>query len=132
MKLLLTTILLANLTSAAPATPPSNPLLAARQTGACLQQCLPLPPPQTDAQRCDATTSCVPLASGKTYCACRAGYRGSTGAPPDDTGVQFRLDGIGQDGRVFVSPGLACGQLCDEWYLGAQGCREVAARSDCA
>lgn len=81
---------------------------------------------------CNPTTACSVIGS-HTYCACRAGYRATTGANPGDTGVQWRLPAsTGQEGRVFVSPGVTCDTLCDHWELGAKGCQEVGLRADCA
>ena len=80
---------------------------------------------------CDQTTSCS-LVANHTYCACRAGYRATTGADPGDSSVQFRLPVAYQEGRVFVEPGVTCDTLCDHWELGAGGCQEVTLRPDCA
>ncbi len=89
--------------------------------------CNPHPPNNV----CNPTTSCAPIGTN-TYCACRAGYRATTGARPGDTSVQWRLTTPGQEGRVFVAPGATCDTLCDHWELGAQGCQEVGLRADCA
>lgn len=98
-----------------------------QRTPATCQTCNPNP----GQNLCSATTACSVLGS-KTYCACRGGYRATTGANPGDTSVQWRLSVPGQEGRVFVAPGVTCDTLCDQWYLGAAGCREVKLRSDCA
>lgn len=80
---------------------------------------------------CSIITACS-VVGMKIYCACRAGYRATTGARPGDTSVQWRLPTPGQEGRVFVSPGVTCDTLCDQWQLGRQGCQEVGLRTDCA
>ena len=86
--------------------------------------------PNPNNNVCNPTTSCS-LVGGHTYCACRAGYRATTGANPGDSSVQWRLNAPYQDGRVFVAPGVTCDTLCDHWELGAGGCQEVSLRSDC-
>ncbi|ORY18719.1 hypothetical protein BCR34DRAFT_595948 [Clohesyomyces aquaticus] len=79
---------------------------------------------------CDITTSCITLdgatrgGSGQHMCACRHGFRAS-GAAANDKSVQARLPWVGQEGRVFVKPGVACNILCDHFQLGRDGCKEV-------
>ncbi|KAF2672578.1 hypothetical protein BT63DRAFT_450604 [Microthyrium microscopicum] len=94
-----------------------------------IAQCFPFP----EQNKCDITTSCTStgaIHSGGTtapdYCACRAGYKADPAVyPPSDGSVQMRLVWPGQEGRVFVKPGVPCNTLCDHWELGAQGCQEV-------
>lgn len=109
----------------------ANPLSALdpRAPAQCLQ-CKPFPTPGDNSQQCDQSTICV-TQGGRNYCACRGGYRGSGAYPPGDTSVQYRLSTPGQEGRVFVSPGVQCNTLCNEWYLGKDGCKEVGLRADC-
>ncbi|KAL6717674.1 hypothetical protein ACLMJK_005589 [Lecanora helva] len=105
----------------------ANPLLTTRQAAAAsCSTCDPSPLNNV----CNPTTSCS-LIGGATYCACRAGYRATTGANPGDRSVQWRLPAPYQEGRVFVAPGVTCDTLCDHWELGAGGCQEVSLREDC-
>ncbi|KAH7067461.1 hypothetical protein BKA63DRAFT_118194 [Paraphoma chrysanthemicola] len=96
-----------------------------------------------DKNRCDITTSCIyvwghsdPNTPAPNYCACRHGYR-ATGYDASNTEVQWRLPwtasggGDSQQGRVFVKPGVACNTLCDQWWLGKDGCKEVAEKPAC-
>lgn len=99
--------------------------------GSC-EVCAPFP----GENLCDITTSCT-FVYGHTgplpaplYCACRHGYRADNVAP-GDSDSQWRLDWAGQEGRVFVKPGLACNTLCDDWQLGKDGCKAVAVRDQC-
>jgi cysteine-rich repeat protein len=88
------------------------------------------------AASCDITTSCTALGGatqggvGQHLCACRHGYRAS-GYAADDESVQVRLPWKEQGRRVFVKPGVACEQLCDEWTLGIDGCKEVRESPAC-
>ena len=104
----------------------TSPVLYARQAPNTCSVCDPSPLNNV----CDQTTSCS-LVGGKTYCACRGGYRANTGANPGDSSVQWRLNAPYQEGRVFVAPGVTCDTLCDHWELGAGGCQEVTLRADC-
>jgi hypothetical protein len=85
---------------------------------------------------CDITTSCITIeggtsaSAGKHYCACAHGFRGQ-GVAPGDVTAQMRLPWLGQEGRVFVKPGVQCNILCDQWTLGKDGCKEVAERDMC-
>lgn len=94
----------------------------------------PAPYSNTTAHYSNSTTSpytntttipSIPL----SYCACRAGYKATHTAT--DGLIQWRLPWEGQEGRVFVRPGVVCDALCDEWYLGAAGCSEVPLYSSC-
>ncbi|KAK0648402.1 hypothetical protein B0T16DRAFT_455880 [Cercophora newfieldiana] len=78
-----------------------------------------------DTSSCDITTGCSATPYG-TMCACRPGYKAS--AADNDTAVHWRLQWpvAGQEHRVYVKPGARCDVLCDQWYLGAVGCQEVA------
>ncbi|KAH7113930.1 hypothetical protein B0J13DRAFT_533708 [Dactylonectria estremocensis] len=88
----------------------------------CNSTCNPSP----GSNQCHMTASCIAVASSLNhYCACAPGYRA------DDASVQFRLNWPGQEGRVFVRPGVACNQLCDEWTLGSDGCKEVIVQDEC-
>ncbi|CAG5180881.1 uncharacterized protein ALTATR162_LOCUS9484 [Alternaria atra] len=94
--------------------------------------------------KCDITTSCTyvwghqdPHTPGPYYCACRHGYR-ATGYEANDMEVQWRLPWYGtpsgdpsQEGRVFVKPGVECNTLCDDWYLGKDGCKAVQEKEWC-
>lgn len=112
---------------------PAGRLLSPRQDICTAFQCSPFPQPVGASMRCSDTTSCVPTAqSGRLYCACRGGYRATTGARPGDTSVQLRINGIGQDGRVFVAAGATCDTLCDNPFLGPGSCAEVGLRNECA
>ena len=95
-------------------------------TGKC-GTCNPNPPNNL----CNPTTACATIGKN-TYCACRAGFRATTAASPGDTSVQWRLPTQGQEGRVFVAPGVTCNTLCTNWQLGPKGCQEVGMRNDCA
>lgn len=78
--------------------------------------------------KCDITTSCITTQpNGNNFCACRAGYRASGLAPTDPR--QFRLQFVGQEYRVFVAPGVACNQLCDQPFPGPDSCQEVRVRN---
>jgi hypothetical protein len=98
-------------------------------------QCKPLP----EENFCDITTSCVNVLTAHTgpgpsplYCACRGGYKSDPlYNDARDVSVQFRLPWVGQNGRVFVRPGVKCDTLCDHWELGAAGCQEVRLRDVC-
>ncbi|KAH7110379.1 hypothetical protein B0J13DRAFT_662057 [Dactylonectria estremocensis] len=101
------------------------------KTITCIETCNPDP----NFNGCDITTSCIslegpvaPANQGKHYCACRHGYKAPDGVD------QMRLpwySPISQEGRVFVPPGQACDELCDDWTLGKDGCKEVAERPLC-
>lgn len=62
---------------------------------------------------------------------------GATGYEAGNSEVQWRLPWYGgnggpsQQGRVFVKPGVECNTLCNEWYLGKDGCKEVVERPAC-
>lgn len=116
------------------AAPPRNG--QGQQQGPPCNQCRPLP----GENKCDSSTSCVSLDGAHThpgpvpnYCACRAGYRADNapGRNLNDPTVQFRLPWAGQEGRVFVAPGIPCNTLCSDWFLGADGCKEVRERREC-
>ncbi|KAF1837792.1 hypothetical protein BDW02DRAFT_456237, partial [Decorospora gaudefroyi] len=86
--------------------------------------------------KCDITTSCT-YPESLYYCACRHGYR-ATGYDANDMTVQWRLPWYGnargdpsQEGRVFVKPGVECNTLCDDWYLGKDGCKAVPVKNWC-
>jgi cysteine-rich repeat protein len=88
------------------------------------------------ASSCDVTTTCTALGGatsggvGEHMCACRHGYRAS-GYAANDMSVQVRLPWTYQGGRVFVKPGVQCDQLCDDWTLGKDGCKEVTESAAC-
>lgn len=81
--------------------------------------------PYGAAESCDITTGCSATPYG-TMCACRPGYKGS--AANNDTTAHWRLQWpvSGHEHRVYVRPGASCDVLCDQWYLGAAACQEVA------
>lgn len=89
--------------------------------------CIPFP----DQNQCDPTTSCVPFTPHTgynpmpLYCACRAGYKADPQVVGADPSAQWRLPWAGQEGRVFVRPGLECNTLCDHPELGKESCQEV-------
>jgi len=63
---------------------------------------------------------------------------GATGYDANDFEVQWRLPWYGtpngdpsQEGRVFVKPGVECNTLCDDWYLGKDGCKAVQVKKWC-
>lgn len=133
MKLIL---LIATAAAIALAEPIAFPNGRDQQQGPPCNQCKPLP----EDNKCDISTSCTPLGGAHTgpgpaplYCACRAGYKADAapGRDPNDPTVQYRLPWAGQEGRVFVSPGVPCNTLCNEWYLGKDGCKEVKLRQEC-
>ena len=88
------------------------------------------------ASSCDTTTTCTALGGatsggvGNHLCACRHGYRASGYAASDDS-IQVRLPWAEQGGRVFVKSGVVCDQLCDDWQLGKDGCKEVKESPAC-
>ncbi|KAF2499295.1 hypothetical protein BU16DRAFT_557626 [Lophium mytilinum] len=103
------------------------------ETPTCpLQTCDPTP----GANGCDISTSCISLTgaasggAGEHLCACRHGFRADW-TDPKDNNVQVRLPWVGQEGRVFVKPGVACNQLCDAFQLGKDGCTEVVEEPMC-
>jgi hypothetical protein len=79
--------------------------------------------------KCDITTSCSETPGGKTFCACRPGYRADGLLPTDQR--QCRLKFPGQEYRVFVAPGIECNTLCTEYFLEPDSCQEVPVRADC-
>jgi hypothetical protein len=84
--------------------------------------------PHPGQNKCHITTSCsVAGPDLGTMCACRPGYKAVAGR----SDVQWRVDWSvpGHEHRVYVTPGQECGVLCDEWYLGADGCKEVAVKA---
>lgn len=87
---------------------------------ASCSRCDPVP----GANRCHITTSCsVAGPDLGTMCACRPGYQ----AAAAQSDVQWRVDWSvpGHEHRVYVAPGQECDVLCDEWWKGPEGCREV-------
>jgi len=63
---------------------------------------------------------------------------GATGYDANNFEVQWRLPWYGtphggpsQEGRVFVKPGVECNTLCDDWYLGKDGCKAVQVKKWC-
>ncbi|KAF2099109.1 hypothetical protein NA57DRAFT_76343 [Rhizodiscina lignyota] len=91
-----------------------------------------------DPTTCHPSTSCVSLGGFHTgngpipaYCACAAGYKADPMVVGADPAAQWRLPWAGQEGRVFVRPGTPCTVLCEEWYLGEQGCSEVPEYANC-
>lgn len=94
-------------------------------SGGC-EKCSPHP----GENKCHITTSCSPTPYG-TMCACRPGYK-AMGAGTD-TSLHWRLKWSisGHEHRVYVKPGTECNELCNEWYLGAAGCREITEVSEC-
>jgi hypothetical protein len=111
------------------ATASALPIPNGSQQSLC-SQCSPSPGHNT----CDITTACISTVgahqgstSPPNYCACRAGYKAAT----TDPNLQWRLSWSGQDHRVLVAPGQACNTLCNEWWLGSQGCQEVAIKDQC-
>jgi len=109
---------------------PRNTLLERTLPASC-STCVPLP----GQNQCHFTTSCVGVwqhsGTGPVpyYCACRAGYKASSTGTTSP--AQWRLPWRGEEGRVFVQPGLVCDVLCDHWELGAQGCKEVPEFPQC-
>ncbi|CAE7185991.1 hypothetical protein P3342_008466 [Pyrenophora teres f. teres] len=73
---------------------------------------------------CDITTSCTTTggAQGRTYCACRAGYRASRWNEKDFT-KQFQVPG---QPYVYVAPGVVCDEVCGDIM-----CSEVLERPLC-
>lgn len=113
-------------------TQPGRPPVVVVQPGVCTppdtnpaggkcERCVPYP----GQNQCQSTTSCSSTPFG-TMCACRPGYRAD--AKGDATSVHWRLNWPvpGHEHRVYVAPGQLCDTLCDKWFLGAEGCREVA------
>lgn len=86
--------------------------------------------PHPGENKCHVTTSCSATPYG-TMCACRPGYK-ALGAGTD-TSLHWRLKWsvTGHEHRVYVKPGAECNELCNEWYLGAAGCREITEVSEC-
>jgi hypothetical protein len=83
-----------------------------------------------EQNKCHITTSCVYNwghngPNGPNYCACRAGYKADPKKVGQDPSAQWRLPWKSQEGRVFVRPGVECDTLCNEWWLGQNGCKEV-------
>lgn len=108
--------------------PAPSPLEARAPIGC--SQCQPLP----EVNKCDITTSCVFVnvqLSNTYYCACRAGYRANPFEVGNDPAAQWRLPWPGQEGRVFVRPGVKCDTLCDDWQQGAQGCQAIPRYDNC-
>lgn len=90
-----------------------------QRTATC-PRCEPAP----GENKCHGTTSCSVAGPGLgTMCACRPGYKASAGA--------WRVDWTvaGHEHRVFVEAGRECDVLCDEWWLGGEGCKEVDVRA---
>jgi hypothetical protein len=65
-------------------------------------------------------------------------FTGADGYAANDVSAQWRLPWYGtaggdpsQEGRVFVKPGVVCNTLCDDWYLGKDGCKAVQEKPDC-
>lgn len=63
---------------------------------------------------------------------------GATNYDAGDTSKQWRLprfgrpgSDAGQEGRVLVALGVECDVLCDDWYLGGDGCRAVKQLDRC-
>ena len=128
------TILLLLTTStvlALPASESLNPLVE-RYGGDSCPTCVPT----SGQNKCDITTSCISVwahpGPGPVpyYCACRHGYRADN-VPASQSSSQWRLPWASQEGRVFVKPGVACNTLCDQWWLGPQGCQEVKQLDQC-
>lgn len=73
---------------------------------------------------CDITTSCTTTggSKGRTYCACRAGYRASRWNAKDFT-KQFHVPG---QPFVYVPPGVVCDQVCGDTV-----CSDVLVRPLC-
>ena len=73
---------------------------------------------------CDITTSCTTTggSQGRTYCACRAGYRASRWNAKDFT-KQFHVPGLPY---VYVAPGVVCDEVCGDTL-----CSEVLVRPLC-
>lgn len=111
---------------------PASESLVERHGGDTCPTCVPTPV----ENKCDITTSCIRVwaHSGPGpvpyYCACRHGYRADT-ISASQSSSQWRLPWAGQEGRVFVEPGVACNTLCDRWWLGPQGCQEVKQLDHC-
>jgi len=110
--------------------------LEARHWQGSCPTCIPYP----ESNKCDITTSCIPITGHRNwhggwhsipnYCACRHGYRGD-GVAKGDTSKQWRMNWSGQEGRVFVKPGVVCNTLCDHYELGKDGCKEVPIKYIC-
>jgi len=88
------------------------------------QQCNPTP---GQGAKCDITTSCIPFVTSNKYpqplfCACRHGYKAD-----NQWAFQFRTTWSGQEGRVFVAPGVSCNTLCHNPLT----CDEVPIRDQC-
>jgi hypothetical protein len=123
--------LISALSAVAVAAPTGNALFK-RNEGACPAQCQPLPypgfPDGKGPNSCDITTSCVPfVVSNRTpkplFCACRHGYKPASRF----RGAAFRTTWSGQEGRVFVQPGVPCDTLCNNQLT----CDEIPIRDFC-
>lgn len=114
-----------------------GPAGSADCTPACKKACLQACDPDPRFNGCGLTASCIAVVggtgaagAGAHYCACAHGFRGA-GVAPGDVSAQMRLPWVGQEGRVFVRPGVQCNVLCDQWTLGRDGCAEVEERAMC-
>jgi cysteine-rich repeat protein len=112
-----------------------GPLGSATCTPDCKRPCLEECNPDPRFNKCHITTSCIKIeggsaSAGKHYCACQHGFRANN-SPAADQSAQIRLPWVGQEGRVFVKPGLECNILCNQWTLGRDGCKEVVQNDVC-
>ncbi|KAL1887092.1 hypothetical protein Cpir12675_006697 [Ceratocystis pirilliformis] len=87
----------------------------------CFDQCSPYP----GQNMCHESASCIYVTSGnpKFYCGCASGFK------PEDVSPEnaFRLPWLGQEGRVFVKPGVSCQKVCDNILT----CAEVDVQPKC-
>ncbi|PHH54503.1 hypothetical protein CFIMG_007893RA00001 [Ceratocystis fimbriata CBS 114723] len=86
----------------------------------CFDQCSPHP----GQNLCHESAPCLYISGqAKYYCGCPAGLK------PDDisAGNAFRLPWSGQEGRVFVKPGVSCYNRCDNILT----CEEVTVQPQC-
>ncbi|OAL44428.1 hypothetical protein IQ07DRAFT_592128 [Pyrenochaeta sp. DS3sAY3a] len=90
--------------------------------------------PRPGFNACHESTSCVQVEgsadTSRYLCACRNGFRASGDGQVGQARIPVEL-WPNQGGRVYVNPGMACNQLCDEWSLGVGGCTEVKAVDVC-
>lgn len=96
--------------------------------------------PRPGKNRCHSTSTCIRIEDSLAWtstptflCACQAGFRGK-GVIPGELNKEIRIPGSqwpSQRGRAFVKPGIECTEMCFDWTLGADGCKEVSTSDLC-
>ena len=96
--------------------------------------------PRPGKNLCHSSTSCVKVEDSLAWtgnpthlCACAHGFR-AKGVTPGDLSKEIRIPSEqwpSQKGRVFVNPGVECTELCFDYTLGADGCKEASTLPDC-